>query len=147
MSSPSLPPISTLSTLPLNDQLKALDTLFEPSPDLHNLVESILTSNNNEIFPSYDTLIDSIQTKLSALSATIDNNQQQKQTLYGILGSHPRLGAASPSAQAALSELSRKEQANINASSHGQEDVADQAARLRALNQEYEAKYPGLRYV
>lgn len=145
MTAPTLPPITSLSTLPLSDQLKALDTLFEPSPELHTILQPILS--NNHPFQSYDSLIDTIHTELSALSAT--NDPQQKQTLYGILGSHPRLGAASPTAQAGLSELSRREQANINrsAAAENEQAAAEQAARLSALNKEYEERYPGLRYV
>lgn len=143
MAAPTLPPITSLPTLLLDDQLKALDTLFEPSPELHTILQPILSSN--QPFQSYDALIDTIHTKLSALSAT--SNPQQKQTLYGILGSHPRLGAASPAAQAGLSELSRREQANINKSAQNEQAAADQAARLSALNKEYEEQYPGLRYV
>jgi 2-oxo-4-hydroxy-4-carboxy--5-ureidoimidazoline (OHCU) decarboxylase len=142
MAAPTLPSITSLYTLPLPNQLKAIDTLFEPSPELHNLLQPILS--NAQEFSSYDNLIDAIHNHLSALSAT--NDPQQKQTLYGILGSHPRLGAASPTAQAGLSELSRREQANINKSTDAQ-TAADQAARLSALNKEYEEKYPGLRYV
>jgi hypothetical protein len=142
MAAPTLPPITSLPTLPLPDQLKAIDTLFEPSPELHNILQPILS--NAQTFQSYDDLIDEVHNKLSSLSAT--NDPQQKQTLYGILGSHPRLGAASPTAQAGLSELSRREQANINKSTDEQA-AADQAARLSALNKEYEEKYPGLRYV
>ncbi|RAO71019.1 uncharacterized protein BHQ10_007031 [Talaromyces amestolkiae] len=145
MAAPTLPPITSLPSLPLSEQLKALDTVFEPSPELHTILQPILTSN--QPFQSYDTLIDTIHTKLSALSAAT-SDPQQKQTLYGILGSHPRLGAASPTAQAGLSELSRREQANINKSAQNDEQAAaDQAARLSALNKEYEERYPGLRYV
>lgn len=142
MTAPSLPPITSLPSLPVSDQLKALDTLFEPSPELHSILHPVLS--NSQPLQSYDNLIDAIFNKLVALSATDDPHQ--KQTLYGILGSHPRLGAASPAAQAGLSELSRREQANINKSTDEQA-AADQAARLNALNKEYEEKYPGLRYV
>lgn len=147
MAAPSLPPVTSLPTLPLSDQLAALDTLFEPSPELHNILQPILTSSSNQPFQSYDTLINAIHAQLSALSTT--NDPHQKQTLYGILGSHPRLGAASPAAQAGLSELSRREQANINSSTTtgNEQAAADQAARLSALNKEYEERYPGLRYV
>lgn len=44
--------------------------------------------------------------------------------------------------------MSRREQANINSSTTtgNEQAAADQAARLGALN-EYEERYPGLRYV
>lgn len=127
--------------MPIEDQLGAIDTLFEPSPDMHNLLRPVLSSGR--AFTSYNELIDEIYSRLSALSATSD--PQEKQALYGILGSHPRLGASSPAAQAHLSELSRREQANINSSN--EQESTEQAARLSRLNAEYEEKYPGLRYV
>lgn len=136
-STPTLPPISTLSSLPIEQQLQVLDTLFEPSPALHTLMTPVLA---NQSFSSYDSLIDAVGGRMSALSAA--NSPQDRDVLYGILGSHPRLGASSAAAQAQLSELSRREQANIN-----QEAAEEQAAKLGALNREYEEKYPGLRYV
>jgi 2-oxo-4-hydroxy-4-carboxy--5-ureidoimidazoline (OHCU) decarboxylase len=135
---PTLPPIASLPTLPIADQLSAIDTLFEPSPDLHALLRPILSA---QTFASYDGLVDVIYGQMCALSAA----EEKKDTLFGILGAHPRLGAASPAAQAHLSELSKREQANINAAN--EQEAADQAARLSSLNTEYEEKYPGLRYV
>ncbi|KAH8696199.1 Oxo-4-hydroxy-4-carboxy-5-ureidoimidazoline decarboxylase [Talaromyces proteolyticus] len=143
MSTPTIPPITSLSTLPADAQLRALDTLFEPSPELHALVQPILSK---QTFPTYDALIDEIQTQLSTLSAKRDNALAEKETLYAILGSHPRLGIPSPAAQAHLSELSRREQANLN-SHDDSSNSAELAARLDALNREYEEMYPGLRYV
>ncbi|QKX59264.1 uncharacterized protein TRUGW13939_06396 [Talaromyces rugulosus] len=146
MSSPTLPPILSLPSLPASDQLQALDTLFEPSTELHALVQPILSAHT---FSTYYQLIDAIQSRFSALAAK-STASAEKQTLYGILGSHPRLGAPSPAAQANLSELSRKEQANLNSSNNTTADgpsAADLAAQLASLNKEYEETYPGLRYV
>ena len=52
-----------------------------------------------------------------------------------ILAAHPRLGEKKVD-----SELSRKEQAQFQSG-------AEEAERLRKLNEEYEEKFPGLRYV
>lgn len=95
---------------------------------------------------------------MQALSAP--NSPQDKQVLYGILGSHPRLGekktlSSSSSADVAaaptkehMSELSRQEQANINAGSVGTvPENEKQVEKLHALNQEYENAFPGLRFV
>lgn len=145
----SLPPIADLALLPHLEQLQIIDTLFEPSDNLHELTLPILSTGIPS--PSYNHLIDTIHGQLTALSKI--NDPSQRQVLYGILGSHPRLGAVSPAAQAGLSELSRREQANINSSSSQDQDqksiaaVAEQAERLGALNKEYEETYPGLRYV
>jgi hypothetical protein len=146
MSPPTLPPILSLPSLSASDQLQALDTLFEPSTELHALVQPVLSAHT---FSTYDQLIDAIQSQFSALAAK-STASAEKQTLYGILGSHPRLGAPSPAAQANLSELSRKEQANLNSSNNTTTDgpsAADLAAQLASLNKEYEETYPGLRYV
>ncbi|KAK8035109.1 hypothetical protein PG993_010104 [Apiospora rasikravindrae] len=138
---PSLPPIASLSTAPIKTQIIVLDTLFEPSTELHTLVLPTLrrkhapaadsgaggpgsaTSKPDHESPlsSYTSLIrhvGSLMTSLasqSSSSGTTPSPQQQK--LHGILGSHPRLGA-------------KKE-----------------AEKLKALNDEYEQKFPGLRYV
>jgi 2-oxo-4-hydroxy-4-carboxy--5-ureidoimidazoline (OHCU) decarboxylase len=101
-----------------------------------------------QTFSTYDQLVDAIQSQFSALAAK--STTTEKQTLYGILGSHPRLGAPSPAAQANLSELSRKEQANLNSNNNTTTNgpsAADLAAQLASLNKEYEETYPGLRYV
>lgn len=140
MASPTLPPLASFSSMPMAEQLRVIDTLFEQSPELHELLRPILSEH---VFTTYGQLIDAIYDRMTTLYATSD--LQKKQALFGILGSHPRLGASSPSAQANLSELSRREQANINKST--QEQASDQAARLSNLNREYEEKYPGLRYV
>ncbi|KAJ5973452.1 hypothetical protein N7481_010662 [Penicillium waksmanii] len=76
--------------------------------------------------------------RMSALSAA--NSPTDRNVLFGILGSHPRLGrpAANPEH---LSELSKKEQAQL------QTGAEEQAEKLRELNAEYEERFPGLRFV
>lgn len=129
-----LPTISSLPSLPQETQLRVLDTLFEPSPELHQLMIPLLA---NQTFPSYSALIDSVGTRLSALSAA---NSPDRSVLFRILGSHPRLGRA-PADPEHLSELSKKEQAQLNTGAE------EQAEKLRALNAEYETRFPGLRFV
>ena len=130
-----LPPLSTIPSLPQEAQLRVLDTLFEPSPELHRLMIPVLA---NQTFSSYTTLIDAVGGRMSALSAA--NSPTDREVLFGILGSHPRLGRA-PVNPEHLSELSKKEQAQLN------EGAEEQAEQLRALNAEYEEKFPGLRFV
>lgn len=123
MSTTTLPPITALPILSQTEQTQALDLLFEPSPAIHALLLPLLTTP----YPSYTTLIDAAHQ--SFLSLTTD---QTRDTLHGILSSHPRLGAKKvESAQSAA------EQAQL----------ASAAEQLRVLNEEYEAKFPGLRYV
>ncbi|KAL4866328.1 hypothetical protein BDV12DRAFT_187508 [Aspergillus spectabilis] len=133
---PSLPPPSSLKDLPQEQQFQALDTLFESSPELHTLMAPVLTGQS---FSSYSSLIDAVGGRMSALSAA--NSPADRDILVGILGSHPRLGQPKTAAAEHLSELSKKEQANLNT---GTEELAE---KLRVLNAEYEEKFPGLRFV
>lgn len=130
-----LPTLSSLPSLPQESQLQVLDTLFEPSPELHQLMIPVLA---NQPFSSYASLIDAVGGRMSALSAA--NSPTDRNVLFGILGSHPRLGQA-PANPEHLSELSKKEQEQLNTGAE------EQAEKLRALNAEYEGKFPGLRFV
>ncbi|KAI0594863.1 Oxo-4-hydroxy-4-carboxy-5-ureidoimidazoline decarboxylase [Biscogniauxia sp. FL1348] len=142
-SSPSLPPISSLPTADAETIISALDTLFEPSPDIHALAlpaiqqqQQVPGSPSTAPFTSYAALIQHVGAQLFQLAAAPERDQAA--TLHRILGSHPRLGAKKVD-----SAQSQAEQAQLNASTGG----ADEAAQLRALNDEYEARFPGLRYV
>ncbi|KAF7128633.1 hypothetical protein CNMCM5793_003484 [Aspergillus hiratsukae] len=109
-SASELPPPSSLTSLSPENQFQVLDTLFEPSPELHTLMAPVLA---NQTFSSYNALIDAVGGRMSALSAA--NSPVDADILKGILWSHPRLGR-SPAAAARenMSELSKKEQANLN---------------------------------
>ncbi|KAL5343064.1 Oxo-4-hydroxy-4-carboxy-5-ureidoimidazoline decarboxylase [Aspergillus crustosus] len=134
---PSLPPPSSLKDLPQELQFQTLDTLFESSPELHTLIAPVLSG---QIFSSYSSLIDAVGGRMSALSAA--NSPTDRDILVGILGSHPRLGQPKTTAATEhLSELSKKEQENLNTGAE------EQAEKLRTLNAEYEEKFPGLRFV
>ncbi|RJE20902.1 hypothetical protein PHISCL_06770 [Aspergillus sclerotialis] len=133
---PDLPSLSSLPSLPQDQQFKVLDTLFESSPELHTLMAPVLA---NQPFSSYTALIDAVGGRMSALSAP--NSPKDKEILYGILGSHPRLGRPPVPETGPLSELSAKEQAQLNTGAE------EQAERLKAMNAEYEARFPGLRFV
>ncbi|GIJ86165.1 hypothetical protein Asppvi_005043 [Aspergillus pseudoviridinutans] len=134
--SSSLPPISSLPSLPQDEQFKALDTLFEPSLELHTLMAPILS---NQTFSSYNSLIDAVGRRMSALSP--QNSPTDDKILAGILGSHPRLGRPKAADTEHISELSKREQANLNTGAE------EQAEKLRLLNVEYEERFPGLRFV
>lgn len=135
---PALPSQSTLISLPPDQQFQALDTLFEPSPDLHAIVGPMLST---QAFSAYPSLIDAIGDRLSTLSTA--SSPADQQVLIKILGSHPRLGRPAPNTSAeSLSELSKKEQANLNTSG-----AEEQTERLRLMNEEYERQFPGLRFV
>ncbi|KFY62682.1 hypothetical protein V497_02272 [Pseudogymnoascus sp. VKM F-4516 (FW-969)] len=124
-----LPPATSLPSLPPSDQTHILDLLFEPSPPLHALSLPLFTRP----IPSYPALIAAIRSQLTALSTS--TSLADAAQLDAILGAHPRLGAKKvDSAQSAA------EQAQLGG---GEEE----ARQLAALNEEYEAKFPGLRYV
>lgn len=130
MSSSTLPSIDTVPTLSTAERAAVLDLLFEPSTALHTLSVELLQTHP---FPSYDDLIAAIGNQLSALADSTSTSDTQ--WLESILGSHPRLGAKKvESAQSAA------EQAQLQGG-------GEEAEQLRKLNEEYEAKYPGLRYV
>lgn len=124
-----LPPAPTLPTLPTTTQTTLLTTLFEPSPPLHSTLLPLLRTPH----PTYASLLSSIRTHLLSLRTS------DPQTLLSILASHPRLGA-----KKVESAQSRAEQANLQAEDDGNEGRGEE---LAALNEEYEARFPGLRFV
>lgn len=144
MSSLSLPPVSTLASLPDEQVTAALDLLFEPSNDLHELSLPAIRAASDKI-KSYDDVADIVRAQLLSLQSQVakftDPTPTQdalhaKQKLLGILGAHPRLGA-----KKVESAQSVAEQAQLNKAS------AEEAAQLAKLNAEYEAVFPGLIYV
>lgn len=124
-----LPPASTLPTLPAETQQAILSALFEPSPSLHATLSPLLQTPHQ----TYPSLISTIKTHLLSLRTT------DHSLLLSILASHPRLGA--PKVESAQSQA---EQANLRQGGGDSEEVVEQ---LRVLNEEYEKKFPGLRFV
>ncbi|KAM5448396.1 hypothetical protein MaudCBS49596_005486 [Microsporum audouinii] len=117
-------------------QTAVLDILFEPSEALHDLAVPLLQTP----FNSYSELIDCVGAKLHQLAERAASDDSDKQVLYDILGSHPRLGASKATH---LSDFSKLEQANLSTPGEGGEE----AQQLKKLNEEYEKTFPGLRYV
>lgn len=128
-----LPAINTVPTLPTDSRAKILDTLFEPCTQLHTLSVGFLQENT---FDSYSGLIAGVGSQLSALFQSTSTSDTE--WLDAILSAHPRLGEKKVDN---LSEASRIEQARL------QGGAAEEGERLRALNEEYERTFPGLRYV
>ena len=123
----SLPPIASVPSLSTEERAKILDLLFEPSQPLHYLSVPLLHS---ETFSSYDDLIAAVGVQLTELSESPSTSDTA--WLESILGAHPRLGAKNvDSAQSAA------EQAQLQG----------QGEELAKLNDEYEAKFRGLKYV
>jgi 2-oxo-4-hydroxy-4-carboxy--5-ureidoimidazoline (OHCU) decarboxylase len=110
---------------------RAFATLFEPSPALFEfLVPSVgaIVANPGSRVPrrTYNALID---VAISELDGWPHGRQA------GFLGGHPRIGEIK-----GLSALSASEQA-----AHA--TPPEVLARLLELNEEYERRYPGLRYI
>jgi len=127
----SLPTISSLPHASDAELKQVLDLLFEPSPPLHALTLPVLRSTT---FPSYEVLIIAVNAQLGALATSDIPEDVEK--LSQILSSHPRLGEKKVD-----SEQSRKEQAQL------QQGGEKEKEKLASLNQEYEDKFPSLRYV
>lgn len=125
-----LPDIASIQALPAEERAAILDLLFEPSTQLHTLSVPLLQQQQ---FPSYADLIAAVGIQLTELSES--SSTSDTDWLESILGSHPRLGA-----KKVESAQSQAEQAQLQGSS-------EEAEQLRSLNEEYERKYPGLRYV
>jgi 2-oxo-4-hydroxy-4-carboxy--5-ureidoimidazoline (OHCU) decarboxylase len=122
--SSSLPPASSLQSLPDEEVCQVLSLLFEPSPALHSLILPLIRSRS---LPTYSDLAHATREALSSLS-------MDSTVLLDILSAHPRLGAKKVD-----SEQSQAEQKSL-----GNEN---ELAELQRLNEEYEKKFPGLRYV
>ena len=136
----SLPPIASVPHSPDAQLTHILDLLFEPSPPLHALSLPVLRSTT---FPSYAVLIAAINTQLADLAHSSAPDDVTR--LSEILCSHPRLGAAKVE-----SEQSRREQAQLaggGAGDEGAKEKEKEKEMLGRLNEEYEARFPGLRYV
>lgn len=137
---PFLPPIETLTSLPPASHALILDTLFEPSPALHDLSLPLLARSS---FPSYTDLVNAVGAQLVALRSSSAPSSADAAALDAILAAHPRLGE-----KRVDSAQSRAEQAALRSAPASDPDsAAGEADALRALNAEYEAAFPGLRYV
>ncbi|RMZ84711.1 hypothetical protein DV737_g907, partial [Chaetothyriales sp. CBS 132003] len=146
MAATSLPPVASLVTLTPDARAAVLDLLLEPSPALHTVAASPILATTT--YPTYSALIAAVSTHLvDLLNSDLESEQKQ---LDEILSSHPRLGAKK--GPEALSEMSRREQEAMRAAEgkggaapeQGQGSVEE---RLGALNDQYEAKFAGLKYV
>ncbi|KAI5860464.1 Oxo-4-hydroxy-4-carboxy-5-ureidoimidazoline decarboxylase [Durotheca rogersii] len=136
----SLPPISSLRAVDDGTLKSVLDVLFEPSPEIHSLVIPKIRDPNLPL-ASYASLIEYIGSTVSQLTQS-PTTPEKRAKLHGILGSHPRLGA-----RKVESAQSQAEQAHLNVPAPPGSSKEEEAARLQVLNEEYEARFPGLRYV
>ena len=124
----SLPPINAIPSLPTEERAAILDTLFEQSTALHTLGVELL---HTQTFESYHDLIASVGIQLSELAESASTSDTK--WLDSILSAYPRLGADKIG-----SAESRKEQNSL------QSGPQEEAGKLRALNDRYEAIFPSL---
>ncbi|KAK6363229.1 hypothetical protein TWF730_000673 [Orbilia blumenaviensis] len=125
----TLPPISSIPSLSTEERAEVLSHLFEPCDALNTLVVSQLGSTT---FAAYTDLISHVQNELLKLSESPSTSDTE--WLLKILSAHPRLGAKKVD-----SAHSRGEQASLGGPT--------EAAELERLNNEYEEKFPGMRFV
>ncbi|CAK7232084.1 hypothetical protein SCUCBS95973_008142 [Sporothrix curviconia] len=150
MSTPlTLPEISALATLPDEAITRILDLLFEPSKELHALslpaIRAACSPSAPTPLASYDGLVDIVRAELLALQSQVATHSEPSPTqarlgakhqLLAILGAHPRLGAKKVESAQSAAEQAQLQQASV-----------EEAAKLAALNAEYESSFPGLIYV
>ncbi|KAF8661294.1 hypothetical protein AX16_001393 [Volvariella volvacea WC 439] len=110
---------------------RALAILFESSPVLVSVLEPQISSSlaSNNSISTYAELIDVALEAISTWKVAAQAN---------FIAGHPRIGEVKN-----LSKLSAKEQAGQGITPTPPEVLA----RLKHLNECYEAKYPGLRYI
>ncbi|CAK7567957.1 MAG: hypothetical protein SEPTF4163_005935 [Sporothrix epigloea] len=148
MSSSTLPAISAIAALPNEAITNILDLLFEPSKELHALSLPAIRaacSSSPTTLASYDQLVDIVRAELLLLQSQVATHGEPspsharlaaKSRLLAILGAHPRLGAKKVESAQSVAEQAQLQQAS-----------AEEAAKLAALNAEYESSFPGLIYV
>jgi len=120
-----LPPAATLHALEEKTIKEVLDILFEPSPAFHTLLIPKIKQSTS--LTSYSSLAFLAKQSLQSLSP-------DSPILLSILSAHPRLGAKKID-----STQSQNEQKSLGSDSQRRE--------LEELNEEYERRFPGLRYV
>ncbi|KAK6533583.1 hypothetical protein TWF694_002520 [Orbilia ellipsospora] len=125
----TLPAVSTLPSLDAERRAEVLSHLFEPCDALNTLCIAQLGVTT---FPSYDVLISFVRDELLRLKESTSTSDTE--WLLKILSAHPRLGANKVD-----SAHSRSEQASLGGPT--------EAAELERLNNEYEEKFPGMRFV
>lgn len=123
-----LPPISKLHSASDLEQTAVLDALFEPSPEIHTTLLPVMRTGE---YSDYKQLIDACHIKLLSLAAS-STPEAPSATLLSVLGSHPRLGVGKVDSAQSVAEQAK---------------LGGVSEELKRLNEEYEAAYPGLRFV
>lgn len=129
-----LPDISEVPTLSQSQQDELLTHLFEPSETLFVYLRPYLST----LYSSYIDLIERSRSVFLELAQGKSRDELiQDQRISDIVACHPRLGVPKTTK---LSEHSSKEQKSLQA-----DDATIQ--KFVKLNEDYEAQFPGLRFV
>ncbi|XBW37458.1 hypothetical protein QEN19_003040 [Hanseniaspora menglaensis] len=130
-------------TASLVEQTEIFDLLFEHTDALikHTLKDASGKFNLSEI-QNYSDLIEKVRNTLLYIAQTSSCDKEQKDDLSNIIEAHPKLGVPKET-QGELSVFSKSEQKNMSSS-----DSSDENKQILIdLNNQYEDKYEGLRFV
>ncbi|CAN3361520.1 hypothetical protein DICA3_D19680 [Diutina catenulata] len=137
-----LPPVETIPKLSRDEQAELLAHLFEKEETLANILI-------DEVCPrparSYKQFVEECRSALLSLLSKAEQDEDKTgkcdPRIAEIIGAHPRLGGSSKVRTTNLSEHSSAEQKSL------QQGSAEEAEKLVKLNDAYEDKFPGLRFV
>ena len=140
----TLPPANQLSTIPRPQLIEALNHLFEPCPTLSDLLISKIFSEGLT-YSDYPEMIERCREELIHYANSADLEAYGSDTVVNpdiskIIAAHPRLGQSAPNKTEKLSAHSSQEQRSLKGSE-------EETRKLNELNEQYEATFPGLRYV
>ncbi|CUS23101.1 LAQU0S08e02146g1_1 [Lachancea quebecensis] len=137
----SLPEFDVFKAADTEFQTAVLETLFEKSNSLINLTlkdERFMNTVEN----SYFEFIEGVRGKLvqlcEAQGQQAPSEESRRSDLSDIIAAHPKLGEP----KQGLSVHSQNEQRNL-----GSGDTLEVQQALKHLNEVYEQRYPGLRFV
>lgn len=139
-----LPPANQLSAAPRPQLIEALKHLFEPCPTLSSLLISKVFSGGLT-YSDYPEMIERCREELiqyldSAELEAYGSGTAVNPDISKIIAAHPRLGQSAPNKTEKLSAHSSQEQRSLQGSE-------EESRKLNELNEQYEATFPGLRYV
>ncbi|CAK9437830.1 uncharacterized protein LODBEIA_P22080 [Lodderomyces beijingensis] len=137
-----LPPIEEFQAQTPEQQKQTFDNLFEPCSSLSWFIQTYVL-NRPRTFTTYGDFIELVRSELLDFLemqefAKSRTNREVSPLVAEIIAAHPRLGVPKTTS---LSEHSSAEQKNLGGGSD------EMRQRLVELNAQYEARFPGLRYV
>ncbi|KAL6928458.1 hypothetical protein ACO0SA_003198 [Hanseniaspora valbyensis] len=130
----------------LEEQIKIFDLLFEHTD---SLIKFTLQDPKVKLdilkCDDYKNMIELVRSSLLSLTENDSINDETKTHLSNIIEAHPKLGVPKE-IQGELSALSKMEQKNLssNTNNNNSEEIKE---ALIDLNNKYEKKYKGLRFV